>query len=219
MSAFLHSEVIELPEREFTHFHMEDGNSYFLDSEEKRFYSISKILSHATKKSIEQWRKWVGEAQADLIGNAAKERGHVLHKGIENYLNNLQTEEGSPLLCIMRPLLDRLTRIRGIELPLYCEDLMLVGRCDCVAEFDGVLSIIDFKGATKAKKRSAIGKYFLQATAYSLMLEARTGIRIDDLAILVAAEDGSSESFTGKRSKYENKLRAAIAKFHGDLPR
>lgn len=208
--------LIELPKREFTHMRREDGCSYFLDSSGKRFYSVTKVVSYASRKYIEQWRQWVGVEEAERISSAAKARGSLLHECIEDYLHN-RIPCACDLFSRMQPLLDRISNIRGIEISLHCDDLKLIGRADCVAEYEGIQSIVDFKGTTRAKNRSSISKYFIQATAYALMLEARTGIRIEDLVILMAGEDGSSQVFKAKRSRYEKQLRKYISDFEKNL--
>ena len=53
-----------------------------------------------------------------------------------------------------RDVLDRINNIYLQEAALYSDQLEVAGRVDCIAEFDEVLSIIDFKTAAEPKKDS-----------------------------------------------------------------
>jgi hypothetical protein len=91
--------------------------------------------------------------------------------------------------------------------------LGLAGRTDCIAEYDGKLSIIDFKASTKEKRVQDIDNYFAQATAYALMYQERTGTIVDNFAILIACEDGIKQVFQGTPIKYVKKLKSLIDKY------
>lgn len=65
------------------------------------------------------------------------------------------------------------------------------GRVDCVGEYEGKLSIIDFKTSTNDKSSDKIQDYYLQTTAYALMFEERYGIEIDNIVILMSSEKGA----------------------------
>ena len=92
----------------------------------------------------------------------------------------------------------------------------LAGRVDCVAEFDGKLSIIDFKGSTKPKREEWIENYFHQATAYALMFEEKTGITIENIVIMIANEDGTNQIFVKKPISYVEGLFESIKTFYKD---
>lgn len=97
------------------------------------------------------------------------------------------------------------------EAPLYSDALKIAGRCDLIAEWKKILSIIDFKGSSKAKKTEWIQSYFMQATGYSLMFEERTGIKIDKIVILMCGEnDFSCQVFEESRDKFIQPLKDAI---------
>ena len=85
--------------------------------------------------------------------------------------------------------LDRIDNISYIETMLYSTNIGLAGQVDCIAEFDGVPSIIDFKTSSKMKKEEWIEDYFLQCTAYSLMYEELIGQPINDIVIIMAVEN------------------------------
>jgi genome maintenance exonuclease 1 len=109
--------------------------------------------------------------------------------------------------------LDKIDNIVALETPLWSKILGLAGRTDCIAEYDGKLSIIDFKASSKEKRARDIDNYFAQATAYALMYQERTGIIIDNFAILIACEDGLKQVFQGNPLKYVKQLKGLITRY------
>jgi len=78
----------------------------------------------------------------------------------------------------------------------------LAGRVDCIAEYEGKLSVIDFKTARREKDVEHIQHYFMQASAYAVMFEERTGIPVNRLVIAIAVEDGFMQVFQSKRDAH-----------------
>jgi genome maintenance exonuclease 1 len=119
-------------------------------------------------------------------------------------------DDASPLDRILfeqiKPELHKIDNIVAQEVPLYSSLLGLAGRVDCVADYDGKKSIIDFKGSTREKRKEDIDNYFMQATAYAIMFQERTGIKIDNIVILISSEDGAVQSFVDNPIKYTKKL-------------
>jgi genome maintenance exonuclease 1 len=103
-------------------------------------------------------------------------------------------------------LLDRINNIHAQEIALYSDHLRLAGRVDCIAEFDGKLSVIDFKTSGKPKKKEWITNYFAQAAAYAIMYEERTGTPINRSVILIAVEDEEPQIFIESRDNYVKDL-------------
>ena len=87
-------------------------------------------------------------------------------------------------------------------------------RVDCIAEYNGKLSVIDFKTANKERQESWIENYFLQTCAYSIMYEELYGTKIEQLVILIAGEDGTMVPFIKERKPYEEKLGKSIQDFY-----
>lgn len=162
--------------------------------------SITTVLKQLSEDSIAKWRARVGEEEANKISYKATQRGEDVHAIIEKYINNdadyMMKEPGLPYmphivesLDILKPTLDnRIGKVYAQEVPLYSDHLKVAGRVDCVAEFDGKLSIIDFKTAKKWKKREWIEAYFIQETAYAIMWEERTGMPINQIVTLIAVD-------------------------------
>ena len=189
-----------------------DGSRKYFTESGAAYPSVTTVLGYQSKDSILQWRKRVGEEEANKISRQASTRGTKIHLLCENYLDNedVDTSRLSMLDKIMwqsfQPILNRIDNIHAQEIALYSDHLRLAGRVDCIAEFDGKLSIIDFKTSRKPKKKEWITNYFAQAAAYSIMYEERTGTPINRSVILIAVEDEEPQVFIDKRDNYVHHL-------------
>lgn len=183
--------------------------------------SITTVLSILSRDSIAAWRKRVGEAEANRISRRASTRGTAVHEIIEKYLDNDPNYTAGYMPNIianfqdMKPLLDKhIGKIYAQEAPLYSTHLGVAGRVDCVAEFDGKLSIIDFKTSAKPKKRDWVKNYFMQESAYSIMWEERTGIPITQLVTMIVVDDHEPQIFVEHRDNWVRPLRETIEKYN-----
>ena len=103
--------------------------------------------------------------------------------------------------------LNQIGTVHALESPLYSHNLQLAGRVDCIAEWEGEISVIDFKTSAKPKKTEWIQNYFIQETAYAKMFEDLTGKKVENIITLIAVSDGTSQLFIEKPSKvYHTKL-------------
>ena len=170
------------------------GERFYISPNGVKLPSVTTVLSAFKKKSLIEWRNRVGNEEADRIMNRAATRGTKFHNMMESYLRN---EEGFLFGVMpdmrqafndMQETLDLIDNIRYIESPLYSEKLGVAGRTDCIAEFAGVPSIIDFKTSRGEKKAEWIENYFEQGTAYSLMYEELVGEPIDQIVILISVD-------------------------------
>jgi ATP-dependent exoDNAse (exonuclease V) beta subunit len=84
--------------------------------------------------------------------------------------------------------------------------LKTAGRCDLIAEYDGVPSVIDFKTSRKLKKEEWIESYFLQTTVYSMMFESMYKIKVPQIAILIAVDHEPPQVFVKDRGHYVNRV-------------
>jgi hypothetical protein len=173
--------------------------------------SITTVLSAYNKKAIMEWRQRVGEKTANEISRKASGRGTKLHNTVENYLLNEMTDmkmqtmmpDIKEMFFDMRKIIDEnIGDIYGIEQPLYSHKLKLAGRCDCIAEWNGELAIVDWKTASRTKDKDHIQNYFMQATAYAEMFEERTGRAIDTIVVAISVQSESPQLFVEKKSKY-----------------
>ena len=182
----------------------------------KLYPSFTTILAHKNKPFINAWRKRVGAKEADKISRQSAARGTSIHKLVEYRLHNemLKEEEGRKTLnplneemySVMVEMLSKIDNIRGIETKLYSDHLRLAGQADCIAEYDGRLSVIDFKTSKKRKVRSHCYNYFMQCSAYAIMFEERTGIPIDQTVVLITQEDDGPMIHVEKRDEFVPQL-------------
>jgi len=188
-----------------------DGNRVYHTPDGKHYPSVTTVLSAHTKKGILDWRERVGEEEANRVSRKAAFRGTRFHNMAEKYLQNELSGGDFSLMDyemfkVAQPVLDRIDNIRAQESTLWSHHLRLAGRVDCIAEFDGKLSVIDFKTARREKDEEHIQHYYMQAAAYAIMFEERTKIPINRLVIAIVVEDGFMQVFQGKRDKYVNSL-------------
>jgi len=208
--------------------HTEEGHFYKTESG-KTYPSITTVLKVLDTK--EWYPFWVAkvardeeitEAQAEIrckeIGGNSMEMGNIVHKLAEEYLSNAtvnkpssKIEEIDPMDLFV-PLSEHLTEhvdnVHGLEVPIYSDDLQLAGTADCIGEYDGVLSIVDFKNSRKPKTKSQCKSkdYFIQLCAYGKMWEFCTGQKIEQGVILVISWDGKVKPFKVNLSEYEADL-------------
>ena len=173
--------------------------------------SITTVLSIINEEAIAAWRKRVGDDEANRIGRKASSRGTEVHAIIERYLQNEDTTNYLPhirqSLENLRPILDRsIGRIFGFETPLYSRHLGLAGRVDCVAEWDGVPSIVDFKTSRWPKTKEKVPNYFAQMSGYAIMFEERTGMPITNTVIVMDVDNHEPLVFKEHRDNYVDLL-------------
>lgn len=180
--------------------------------------SVTTVLSILSEEAIAKWRKRVGDEEANRVGGRAAARGTQVHAIIERYLKNEDTTDYLPhirqSLENVRPILDgSIGKIFHLEAPLYSRHLGLAGRVDCVAEFDGVPSIIDFKTSKRVKKKENISNYFCQMAAYAIMWEERTGMPIVNTVIVMDVDDNEPLVFREHRDNWTNMLTETIGEY------
>ena len=190
----------------------ETGTRVYATPDGSRYPSVTTILNEHGREALDRWRDRIGHAEAAKIGARAAARGTKLHMFTEHYLqNDLTVFNGVDLIGQhffdeFKPVLSDIDNIHCLETKLYSHHLRLAGTVDCIAEYDGVLSVIDFKTASKPKRHEWIHNYFMQTSAYAIMYEELTGIPVPDLHILVAVEDQEPQMFSEKRNRWTRGL-------------
>ena len=199
--------TINLPEIKAT---TTDGVRLYETPEGNKYPSITTVLSVRNKKGLFEWRKRVGEDVANYVARKAANRGTSVHHMCEDYLNNDFDEEKHkkkflPYVLfnqLKESVLQKVDNIYAQECGLYSDKYKVAGRVDCIAEYDGKLSIIDFKTSSKERSDDWNESYYIQASAYAEMFEERTGITIDQVVILVVTEDGVVQEFVKNKTEY-----------------
>ena len=175
------------------------------------FYpSITTVLSTRNKEGLFKWRERVGNDVANYVARTAAVRGTHVHHMCEDYINNDFDEEKHKKKFLPYTLftqlrdsaLQKIDNIYAQECGLYSDKYKVAGRVDCIAEYDGIPSIIDFKTSTSERKDSYNENYYIQASAYAEMFEERTKIAINQVVILVITEDGVVQEFVKDKKNY-----------------
>ena len=184
---------IELPK--LTRKTTEEGRRYFTP-DGKAYPSITTVLSILGKEAIMAWRARVGEEEANKVSRQASTRGTAVHKLAEDYVNNEENWRGKHMPAnlatfnTLRPILDeKLDNIWMQEAFLYSDKLQCAGQVDCIGEWEGVLSIIDYKTSRRVKKVEDITNYFIQMSFYAAAFLERTGIAIKQAVVVMAVDD------------------------------
>ena len=153
----------------FTHNHVQipalsresiDGVRYYTvpgsDGELVKLVSITSVTSHWSREGIAKWRARVGMDEANRVSKRATTRGTDMHLLTEHYLQNEPLPKAKvPISQILfntaKPELNKIDNIIVQESAMYSLKLGIAGTPDCIGEYDGELSIIDFKTSAKPK--------------------------------------------------------------------
>ena len=161
------------------------------------FPSVTHALGDGKKDTLDAWRQRVGIEEAAKIGRNAAAIGTRLHTLCEKFLDNDPHynrgafPQEAELFAKLRPVLtERVDVVYAQEFPLFSLDLGVAGRCDLFCSFDGTPAVVDFKSSSKLKREEWIENYFMQATAYAMMIRERIGRPVDKFVILIASPDG-----------------------------
>ena len=186
-----------------------DGVRYYTLPSGKKAPSITSITSFYNRQTFINWRKKIGEEEANKITKVATDRGTKFHDLVEKYLSN---EDVSSLKDVLpstkarwiaaRESLNKIDNIHALEKPLYSEYFGIAGRVDCIAEYEGELAVIDFKTSKKIKPEKWLENYFVQETAYACMYYEMTGTPVKKIVTLMVADNGDVKVYE-KRNKGE----------------
>ena len=190
----------------------------FYEVDGKAFPSITTVLGAQPKPGLDAWRKNVGEEAAKWEMNRAARRGKATHTLVENYLNgeSPSTRDVLPLglFALLKPYLKQIDNVHCLETILYSKKLTVAGQVDCIAEYNGKLSAIDFKTANKERNDEWNKNYYMQTAAYAVMYEELFGTPIDQIVILMASEDGAGRVFIKDKAEFLPELEKAIQHFY-----
>jgi len=200
-----------------------DSGRFYKSPSGALYPSATTVVGMLSRDSIKKWRKQVGETEANRVSSKAAQRGTRVHQLCEDYLNNQFDLEKHSKFSIydlesfvrLKEQLDNIDNIHLQEERLYSDFLKMAGTVDCVGEYCGKLSIIDFKTSRKLKEKDYILGYFCQATAYAIMFEELTGISVPRITIIISVDDEPTQVFTEYRDNYVDRL-LAVRKLYED---
>lgn len=188
----------------------EEGRTYLTPSGRK-LPSVTTVTGFEGKDGFDIWRrKNPREAQRVV------DRGNKIHSMMEHLLKNEEVELtediqiDSLFTMLKNHCENHIDNVHALETQMWSESIGLAGRADCICDYDGKLSVVDFKGSNKEKTESGIKNYFQQATAYALMYQEITGKKVEQIVVLAACETGVLQEFKKKPIDYVDGLLNAI---------
>lgn len=200
-----------------------DGRRYYVSPGGKKLASVTTVIGAKKKAIINEWRNRVGHEEVNRISNAASKRGTRLHMLVEKHLMNekvtllSEMPDSAAMYASLKDQLKHINNIHYQEQSLWSEKIGMAGTVDCIAEWKGVLSVIDFKTSSKIKKEEDIQDYFAQCTAYSLMYEELIGVPVNQIVILMAVEAEKPLVFVQKTQDHIGNLAEHIDFYHKNV--
>ena len=180
------------------------------------YQSITSIINARPNRSLEKWRKELGEDVANFEMKRCAERGLKVHSMIQEYFTTeykhlySSSEESMPtshrcdsvlangLFMNMLGYLEMIDDIVFIETELISDTYKIHGRVDCIAKIkgynhdEGYLAVIDFKTSNKPKQ-SIKDNYGVQLCAYAVMYNEMFNENIENVVLISADETGGSQ--------------------------
>ena len=172
----------------------EDGKRHYETPNGNKYPSVTTVLAVLSKAAIQEWRNRVGEKTANRISRQSSSRGTNAHKIIERYISNEDNyingsmPDSVELFKQIQPILDeKVDNVRMIEGRLWSDEYKIAGTVDLIADWDGILSAIDWKTSLKHVNddHPKLEKYKIQGTAYAKMFEERTGIEVPQIVVAI----------------------------------
>ncbi len=219
MILFRH-EIIELPKCILDE---SKGAHIYTTPNGKKLDSVTTMLNKTKpardKKQLTAWRQRMGNPVAQYIMNTAAIIGTETHKLNENYINMERYPSNYSLLSYAHhrnfvPFMKKIKNVFGVEPKLFSEKMGLAGTADLVAQYDGKLSIIDYKTKRSKQKKEWMTDYFIQTAAYAKMWEELTGKPIEQLVILVSSEQNTFQEFISEPANHYDALAQRLELFH-----
>jgi CRISPR/Cas system-associated exonuclease Cas4 (RecB family) len=226
----LHAKSLDYNRKHFEFDLLEFANLNRIDGETARLYetptgqrypSVTTVLGKMSDKTaLNEWRKRVGDEEANRISARAASRGTSIHNMCEKYILDQEFDTSLPHNMVIfrqiKGILDeKVDMIRATECTLFSHHLKIAGTCDLIADYDGRLSIIDYKTSTKRKRKDWIEGYFLQCSLYAYMLWEMTGIAIKDIVIIIGVDDEiDAQVFVERPSNYIEKAADMVRSYH-----
>jgi len=199
----------------------EDGTRVYETPTGKKYPSVTTVTGLLKKKAILEWRKRVGEEEANRISSTAARRGTRLHTLCEKHLLNENVTVNmfdTEMWNNVKPHLSDINNIYALESSLYSNHLQVAGTVDCIAEYKGKLSVIDFKTSRRVKTRDNIHDYFIQCSAYAVAFEEMTGNPVSRLVVIMGVDNENTLIFQERRDDWVcefKKLRAEYKRIKG----
>ena len=190
--------IKKYPYKHYNRFSDTSGRKYLVDN--IKVPSVTTILSATSdKRFLANWRRRVGDVEADRIMKQASSIGTEMHQVLEYTLNGQgyynAMEEGTKPRMMAKTILDniKLDEVWGNEISLEFEN-RFAGTCDLTAMCYGKPSIVDWKQTNKPKKEEWVEDHKLQLGAYYLAHKRNYG-PIEQGVIAMCSRDLQYQEF------------------------
>lgn len=179
------------------------GSRHYQTPGGKPLPSVTTVLDALKDKTaLHEWRRRVGDEEANRIMKLATGIGTQVHLHLEKFILEEDRPNGTNLIhqmakelsdIVIKEGLSNIDEVWGTEVPLYYPGLY-AGTTDCVGVWKGKPAIIDFKTTRKPKKREWIDDYFLQGAAYGAAHNELYGTNIRTTVIMMIGWDAEADN-------------------------
>jgi PD-(D/E)XK nuclease superfamily len=182
---------------------------------EQQVPSVTAILAATrpveTVEALAQWSERVGVETAERIRTQSADRGTLLHQLAEQFLLGKPVDQSlivevRPWWLSIKPVLQRISEIQLMEMPVHHPLLGYAGTPDLVANFslgtaNQRLTLVDWKSAEREKRADWLGDYPIQLAAYCGALRQTHSLRIEQALIVLAHPQGTAQVFPFDRQQ------------------
>ncbi len=186
---------------------------------------LDKTKPREKREALANWKKRVGEKEAQRIVTEAANVGTVMHNILEYWVKNEDYDPGNNVVhrqakamaqVVKEHVQPNLNEVWGSEVNLYYPGLY-AGTTDLLGVWKRQPAIMDFKQTNKPKKREWIEDYFLQGAAYGLAHNALYETDIKSIAIFMCSRDCEWQLFEVKADEFQHwadKWAARVEQFY-----
>jgi PD-(D/E)XK nuclease superfamily len=203
-----------------------DGKRLYQTPDGRKVPSVTTVLDKTKDKTfLMEWKKRVGDAEAQRISTESAGLGTLMHTHLENFILGKDRPAGSNQVRIMASKmadviitngLSQIPEVWGMEVGLYYPELY-AGTTDLIGIYKGRPAIIDYKTTNKPKKKDWIEDYFLQMCAYAAAHNNVYGTDIDQAVIFMCSRNCEYQEFVIKGPEfkdYANKWVERVGRFY-----
>jgi len=166
--------------------------------------SVTTILSSTKDMThLNEWKKRVGEKEAQRITTEAAGIGTAMHANLERFLCGMDRQPGNNVVhvqankmadVIIQNGLSNVNEVWAMEQALYFPGLYS-GTTDLCGVFNGKPAIMDHKQTNKPKKEEWVEDYKLQLVAYAMAHNEVYGTDIKTGVVFMCSRDLQYQQF------------------------
>jgi len=168
---------------------------------------LDKTKPQKQRQALANWKKRVGEKEAQRIVTEAADNGSRMHAILEYWVKNENYTGETTILSekmadvIKQNIETDLDEVWGSEVNL-CFPQLYAGTTDLVGVYKGKPTIMDFKQTNKPKKREWIDDYFMQGAAYALAHNELYETKIERIAIFMCSKECQWQLFEVEEKEF-----------------